>query len=125
MNWKLMEQILFGKDNVSRIVEMELASSLSTFLSDHGITSKVTFAGNNFGGFDRKFLDMVPGISEIKMYHRCFDPGSLYKVPGEDKEIPTLYEIARRLGISGNIEHRAMDDAELVVLALRHFWRRK
>ena len=117
MNWSLMEEILTSKNTMD--VD-DLAGNFLKFLQENNWNGKATFAGKNFGGFDKLFLNYVPCWKEkIPTHHRCFDPGSLYFRSDIDKEIPSLYECAKRIGIETTNKHRAMDDAEIVIALLR------
>ena len=80
----------------------------------------ITVAGKNFAGFDRKFLDKVPGFSKkIRMRQRVLDPAILFTRWHEDDAPPSLDECNARIGHTVPVSHLAIDDAVDVVRLLR------
>jgi DNA polymerase III epsilon subunit-like protein len=76
-------------------------------------------AGKNFAGFDRRFLELLPGWgTQFRTRSRVIDPGPLYYRPG-DKELPGLATCLERAGLDPTVTHDAVDDAVQVVKLIR------
>lgn len=86
---------------------------------------KVNATGKNFAGFDRPFLYKIPGFTDaVKFRHRTYDPGTLYREPG-DLELPDTKLCIERADIETQIaelpfyEHHAVYDACVVALLVK------
>lgn len=89
---------------------------------DHGTDyyTTITVAGKNFAGFDRKFINKVPGFSKkIRIRQRVIDPAVLFVDWKEDECLPSLDECKVKAGIDGVVTHLAVDDAMDVIKLLR------
>lgn len=98
----------------------ELELQLERFLGKHIGTDngKYTFAGKNFQGFDKPFLQ-ANGI-KLPFHHRCFDATTSFYKKG-DKQLPDLALCLKRAGKDGIFQlHTAVDDAKAVIQLLRH-----
>lgn len=83
---------------------------------------KYNFAGKNFAGFDRKFLQSVENFDIIDrdIHHRVIDPAELYIDFFKDNEKPNLNTCLSRAGIEKSVSHWALDDCFDVIKVLRH-----
>jgi DNA polymerase III alpha subunit (gram-positive type) len=126
MNWELMREILAA--GTATIYEAMLPKAFRQWLTDLGIPEdyKFTMAGKNFGSFDLGFLENVVGWREaVPMRHRFFDLTTIYFNPVKDQIPPSLEDCMKRLGMEdGCVKHRAIEDAEFVVLGLREHWKK-
>jgi len=88
------------------------------WLKEQGFDLKrgITGAGKNFGTFDLQFIKRLPGMP--RFHHRVLDPAMFY-VNALDGEIPSLETCMARAGLIGKIEHRAIDDAIVVIQLIR------
>ncbi len=78
---------------------------------------KITIAGKNFSGFDKRFLDRLWGWSKVAkhFHHRYIDIGNLYWLPNVDGDVlPDLKACMDRAGILGNVPHTSLEDARIV-----------
>jgi hypothetical protein len=95
-------------------------TTLANYTPQKGNTVKINVAGKNFGGFDSKFLEKLPGYGElIKFHHRFLDPGTLYLDADADEEMPGTEVCLKRAGITSTVAHTALDDALVVIDLLR------
>ena len=90
----------------------------------HGVDmiyyTTITVAGKNFAGFDRKFINKVPGFSKkIRIRQRVIDPAVLFVDWKDDECLPSLDECKEKAGIDGAVTHLAVDDAMDVIKLLR------
>lgn len=77
-------------------------------------------AGKNFNGFDRAFLEKIPGFTKkIRMRQRVMDPAVLFVDWHNDECLPSLDECKVKAGIEGKVAHLAVDDAKDVIELLR------
>lgn len=75
---------------------------------------KVTAAGKNFAGFDRRFLGPI-----VKCFdYRALDPGSAFADFSKDR-LPGLADLLPQDRADHQASHRALDDARDVVRVLR------
>ncbi len=99
-----------------------LLEEFRIFLLKHGLICdngpKVLVGGKNFQGFDKRFLERMPGYADIRWHHRSLDPAMLYMAAG-DKEPPSMQTCLDRAGLSDEVAHTAYQDALLVVKLLR------
>lgn len=83
----------------------------------------VTFAGKNFATFDRGFLkkpDYKGFFDKIPMHRRVIDPASMWWSPKDDGfTLPDSKLCKERAGITGSVQHKALDDAFDVVDMIR------
>ena len=80
---------------------------------------KIVAAGKNFAGFDLRFLKRLPNFNEeVAFHHRCLDPGMLYLL-SIDEVPPSTEECLRRAGLSAEVAHTALADAQTVIQLLR------
>lgn len=113
----------------------ELADDFLFWLHKNGFELKVNYegtsrefkysetlnvAGKNFNGFDRQFLERIPGFTKkIRMRHRVIDPAPLFTDWHNDSCLPSLDECKVKAGIDGVVTHLAVDDAKDVIELLR------
>jgi len=91
---------------------------LVSFLQQH-FKKKVTAAGKNFQGFDKKFLDATMPDIDFKFHHRTFDPVTNFYRKG-DQQLPDLTECLKRANITLPFQlHTAVDDAKAIIALLR------
>lgn len=80
----------------------------------------ISFAGKNFGTFDKKFLEMLPKWKQIiRIKQRIIDPSILYMDWKNDKELPNLSACKERAGMDNIVAHNALADAWDVIELLR------
>lgn len=81
---------------------------------------RITVAGKNFGTFDKKFLEKLPGWSaHIQVNQRILDPSVAFIDWKNDDVIPNLTKCMNRAGISGEVTHNAVQDAIDVINVIR------
>ncbi len=106
----------------------QVAPCINKFLTKHlhkgdgGWNNKIMFAGKNFSGFDRPFLDMVPGLKQtLDQYfiHRVHDPAELFFDPDTMDKTPNLKECLEIAGYNTEVKHNAIDDDYDVIRCLR------
>jgi len=86
----------------------------------HDPDAKLNVAGNNFGGFDNKFLAKLPSFySRVKLHHRFIDPAILFLDPSKDKAMPGLEECLKRANKDSEVTHTAVEDALQVIKLVR------
>jgi hypothetical protein len=76
---------------------------------------KMFGAGKNFASFDLQFF---PQELKDLFNHRSLDPGSMFFNPW-DEQIPDSKECLIRAGLDSNVAHKAMRDAEAVIMMIR------
>jgi len=97
-----------------------LAAALSAFLADHLGPGPWVAAGKNFGTFDLRFLERLPGWADsVKLRHRVIDPGSLWLDPGKDDYPPDLAACLDRAGATNPDPHHPVHDARAVIELVR------
>lgn len=82
-------------------------------------------AGKNFSGFDRQFLNQIPGVKDILdkwLIHRTLDPSLYYFDENVDAKLPDLKQCLQRASINKSVAHNAVEDAEDVIRLLRYTW---
>jgi len=117
------------KDEYQYLKPDELADAFLAWLKIQGLEIKekygkfyttITVAGKNFAGFDRKFINKIPGFSsKIRIRQRVIDPAVLFVNWKEDECLPSLDECKEKAGIDGVVTHLAVDDAMDVIKLLR------
>jgi len=81
---------------------------------------KFSFAGKNFGGFDRGFLRRVPLFDQIIKYkHRHYYAGNMYFDPRIDEDLPSTEQCLQRAGLPASASHEAVADAVAVAALVR------
>jgi len=90
-----------------------------------GKTKSITLnvAGNNFGTFDKLFLQELPWWQKlIRTRQRVLDPAILMVDWKNDTSLPNLTQCKERAGVSGFVTHNALEDAWDVIEVLRKFY---
>lgn len=121
MNKDIIEIINSNKEvaNIILIKEDELVDHLISFFRMNGLEGKISVAGKNYTGFDKKFLEKIEGWDRLNIHRRVIDPAPLYMDWGNDEELPDLNLCKFRAGISGEVTHDAIEDAWDVIQVLR------
>jgi hypothetical protein len=89
-------------------------------LTSQRTPTSLTFAGKNFGTFDKKFLEKLPGWNKaIRIKSRILDPSILFMDWSNDTELPNLDTCKQRGNVQGIVTHDAIEDAWDVVQLLR------
>lgn len=97
-----------------------LLNFFNAWLSNHGLTEKIVFAGKNFASFDLQFLKKIPNWYIFDRNHRTFDPTPLFFKLGEDKVPPSMGVCLKRAGFPHDVVHTAVEDAISVIRLIRH-----
>jgi hypothetical protein len=107
----------------------EVPNSIDRFLGKHlpigDWKSKIMFAGKNFAGFDRPFLDLVPNLKDVLdkyFIHRVHDPAQMFFDPNHMDKTPSLKECLDIAGYNKPVSHTAIFDSQDVIKCLRYFW---
>lgn len=98
------------------------AQGLKKFVLDYFAdypNDKIVAAGKNYARFDDRFLNELPGFSDIKLLHRNLDPGMLYWNPRSDRQPPDTKTCLTRAGIDTEVQHDAINDALDVIRLIR------
>jgi len=130
MHSKIFERIALKGEEINRrnyhyYNAEKFGSAFKQFLLSHGYETErdrvtINAAGKNFAAFDLQFLRYKTDFEKhIQVRSRIFDPGILY-LRADDEAIPGMLECKRRAGITGEIQHNAIDDAKDVVALLRY-----
>ncbi len=83
---------------------------------------KITVAGQNFTGFDLRFLRRLPRWEElIPIRHKVIDPGNLFWREEDGDKLPDLATCLDRIGCIDRVAHRAVDDAKAVVKLVKAY----
>jgi len=132
---KLKNEKLY-KDKYNYIEVDELADDFLAWLKIQGFeidekkydntthySTTITVAGKNFAGFDKNFLNNVPGFSKkIKIRSRVIDPAVLFVDWKNDDALPSLDECKQKAGIVGAVTHTAVEDAiDVIELLRKHY----
>lgn len=96
-----------------------LRSFINTAFADLPDDTPVVAAGKNYARFDERFLNQLPGFSDIKMLHRSIDPGMRYWDPRIDKVPPDTKTCLNRAGFDTDVKHDAINDALDVIRLIR------
>lgn len=113
MNQEILQELAGVKpthipiyDDVNLVVP-----AIRKWLHKHGVgQEKIHACGKNYGMFDSRFLEYLPGWDQMPLSHRVLDPGSLCFEPS-DGEILKLDTLLEKAGKAGLVTHRALDDA--------------
>lgn len=108
----------------------QVTPSINSFLTKHlhkvdSWNNKIMFAGKNFSGFDRPFLDIVPGLKELLdqfFIHRVHDPAELFFDPDTMDKTPNLKECLEIAGYDKQVSHYAIEDSYDVIRCLRYHY---
>jgi len=84
----------------------------------HKIFPRVTAAGKNFSGFDKRFLLQLSGFEDF-FHHRSIDPAIFFWIPQYDFEMPSTNHCLQRAELNSVSKHRALDDARDVIRLVR------
>lgn len=99
-----------------QIGKAKLIREIKAWLCSIAWTEKMTVVGKNFGSFDLRFIERLPGYTPM-FHHRSLDPTSAFILP-TDTVLPDLKACKTRaieLGCdfpSDVVTHNAMDDCE-------------
>ena len=102
-----------------------VAKAFSLWLMSNGINSEsgpiqINAAGKNFASFDKKFIEKLPGWNNlIRIRQRILDPAALVIDWEADETLPSLNVCMKRLGVSGEVTHDAVQDALDVIRVIR------
>ena len=114
MNQRIFNELKNPTESKEFIISYKfLAEYIEIFLKD--VPLPVVLAGKNVAGFDLQFFSRIPGFKSGWFHHRVLDIGSLYLYPGIDDVLPSLEECKKRAGLSTNVSHKALDDANDVI----------
>ena len=90
------------------------------FLSENNVEGKLTVAGKNYVGFDKKFLEKLPGWDKLNIHRRVIDPATSFVDWENDTELPDLSLCKYRAGMDNTVvKHTAIEDAFDVIEILR------
>jgi len=131
-NVNIMRYALENPKNKDVLQQCELTNRLCEFMYEcegtiprnekTGRTPKyrtITVAGKNFNGFDRKFLEAIPGFTDqIHMRYRTIDPAMLC-IDWSRETPPSLQDCKDSLKINGEVKHTALEDAIDVIKIIR------
>ena len=98
---------------------------LSTYLEEGDWNKRIMFAGKNFAGFDRPFLNLVPNLKQVLdkyFIHRVHDPAELFFNPNTMDKTPNLKECLEIAGFNKSVSHTAIEDDYDVIRCLRYHW---
>lgn len=121
MNCELFKQMIEPEEG-TYCTEKQLPGLLETWFCNNGWDGKteVTYAGKNFSNFDWHFLEKAFVFHAVPPKHRCIDLGNLYWDPKIDGgKLPNTLTCMERAGILGEVTHKALEDAVLVVKGIR------
>lgn len=102
----------------------QVAPALDLFFKSN-LIHRIMPAGKNFSGFDRQFLNNIPGVKDILdkwLIHRTIDPSLYYFDENVDSKLPDLKQCLQRANINKSVAHNAIEDAEDVIRLLRYTW---
>lgn len=104
-------------------LESDVVDDFLKFLQDNNVSriEPFTVAGKNYANFDARFLRKIAAWNLlVKTKHRVIDPGNLFWNPEVDGDaLPNTKTCMERAGISGEVAHTALADAEVVVRLVR------
>jgi DNA polymerase III epsilon subunit-like protein len=120
MNSEILRKIAFKKEEDGWFLKPEDAvEELKTFILSHSPDGPIAVAGKNFANFDLRFLREIGFDEGLLLHHRFLDVGSMFVNPRTDLYVPGLDECLRRAGIEKKVPHNAVEDAMLVIEAIR------
>jgi DNA polymerase III epsilon subunit-like protein len=78
-------------------------------------------AGKNYDSFDARLLRKLTNWDKhLRVHHHILGPAALYWQPKTDGvELPDTKTCMERAGISGEVAHTAVEDAQVVVGLIR------
>ena len=120
MNHELLKDINNVIEHGSKgcLFPSQIAPTFWNFLNENSI-HQVIAAGKNFSGFDKQFLNNLPGWNKISFSHRVLDPMMLFIDFKSDEIPPDMSLCKKRANLDTQISHRALDDAWDVIKLLR------
>lgn len=127
MNQEILAEICGAKKtHLNLVVAMQAITDLRDFIDRETVGSdeKLTITGKNFDAFDRQFLNRMPGyeiMAKTRLARRALDVGGLFFDPS-DGEVVNLDRCLEKVGQSGLVTHRALDDALAVATAVTRFF---
>jgi len=124
MHATILRRIATHEEGYTYLQPWEVATRFRDFLKGNGLdpeNEKVFVAGKNYAAFDARFLAKLTNWDKhIKPHHRILDPAALYWQPETDGvELPDTKTCMERAGISGEVAHTAVEDAQVVVRLIR------
>lgn len=127
MNHKILNRIANRKKPENReynfCTPAEAVQKLRRFIENYFANfhedTKIVAAGKNYARLDDRFLNAMPGFSELKLLHRNIDPGMRYWDPRIDKVPPDTKTCLTRAGFDTDVQHEAIDDALDVIRLIR------
>lgn len=132
LNSKIFEILAAGlKSDVNILSSFVVGNHFINWLLNnaiHYLPNRITIAGKNFGSFDLQFLKRLPIFSEMVkcFHHRYIDPVMLYWEPSIDgSSLPDLKKCLARAGMTDVVTHTAVEDAQLVIKLIRHYYDRQ
>ena len=126
MNQEIIQELAgVKKTHIPIVSAAQCVLDLRDFIkANTGEGEKLTPCGKNYGSFDQQFLERLPGWRQnVKplLDFRSLDVGSLYFNPSDGK-ILGLPKCLDKIGCSGLVTHRALDDALAVMTAITRFF---
>lgn len=127
MNADLIKEIKEGTSK-SLIAPRDFLDSFTEFLSynllwdyDNDLYPKLKVAGKNFNGFDKLFIEKIPGLKGFVEFHqRVLDPASLFTDFKNDEWLPNLSVCKEKANLDViEVSHNALEDAWDVIKVLR------
>ncbi len=124
MHQTILRRIATREEGYTYLPSWDVVLKFRDFLKQHGLdpeNEKIIVAGKNYASFDARFLSKLTGWDKhIKTHHRILDPAALYWQPETDGvELPDTKTCMQRAGISGEVAHTAIEDAQVVIRLIR------
>lgn len=104
--------------DIKKIYVEDLADHFSNWLIQVLPDTKITVAGKNVASFDNLFLRKLNNYDYLRFSHRMIDVGSMYWNPSKDSKVPDTKTICKMLRMPSS-NHRALDDAKMVIQMIR------
>jgi len=125
MHQNILRRIATREEGYTYLPSWDVVLKFRDFLKQHGLdpeNEKIVVAGKNYASFDAHFLSKLTGWDKhIKTHHRILDPAALYWQPETDGvKLPDTKTCMQRAGISGEVAHTAIEDAQMVIRLIRH-----
>lgn len=125
LNCEIFKELSGVKKTHIPIYSKGMASAkFSLWLQSLGVNNDgntVTVVGKNYSSFDSRFLEKLPNWSFMPFERRVLDLGSLFFQPG-DQKIKDLKGCLEKVGVSVEIGHRALQDAQDVATAITRYF---
>jgi len=124
MHATILRRIATHEEGYTYLQPWEVATRFREFLKENGLdpeNEKVFVAGKNYASFDARFLSKITSWDKhVQVHHRILDPAAMYWQPEIDGvELPNTKTCMERAGISGEVAHTAVEDAQVVVRLIR------